>query len=461
MVRLRPLFSYAFWFYILCFGLWIGVSSTSAIPASAQTTSEKPGEMTQAPVALKTALSLSEALRLADEHNLQIQIARKNLDVSEFDIRIAKRFPNPQFTGAYTAGRLYNQLSYPQQFGVNQLIETAGKRRKRTDVAQARHQLTDLQYNALRWDIRSQTRQAYAGLLAAEQNAVLIDTQALLLDRLAEIARRRVKAGAAPMAELYQAQLARNQLNTQKNEAAGQIEKAEAQLNGLLDISSPSQFEITDTGLFQVRAVKTEIAPPPSMTLPPKDPLYEQALQGRADLKILRQEQVVAQDQLKLTKAQRIPDLLLLAGYQYAITPASFYGSRFFGGPNIGTTVELPILHNQGAEIAKIRTVLNQNELRIQDLQHQIRIELDKAYADLKTSHENIRFFRTVLIPEAQQVLSLAERSYQIGKTPLANVIIAQQSFQQIISSYTQTVINYQNAWGELEKAVGSPMSAW
>jgi outer membrane protein TolC len=65
------------------------------------------------------------------------------------------------------------------------------------------------------------------------------------------------------------------------------------------------------------------------------------------------------------------------------------------------------------------------------------------------------------LIPESKKVLELAEKSYAAGKTPLANVILAQQSLQQVIGDYTQAVIRYQTAWGDLESAVGAPMNAW
>src|SRR6478609_7985809 len=145
-------------------------------------------ETLQEAISLRDSISLTEALQWADDSNLQILAAKKNLRLSQLDIRIAKQIPNPQYTGVYTWGRLYTLLSYPQQFGINQLVETGGKRRKRTDVARAQLTLTDLQFNALRWDIRSQVRQAYAGLLAAEQNSSLVDAQIGLFDRLVDIA---------------------------------------------------------------------------------------------------------------------------------------------------------------------------------------------------------------------------------------------------------------------------------
>jgi cobalt-zinc-cadmium efflux system outer membrane protein len=55
--------------------------------------------------------------------------------------------------------------------------------------------------------------------------------------------------------------------------------------------------------------------------------------------------------------------------------------------------------------------------------------------------------------------LGLAQESYQVGKTNLASVITAEQSDQQNQSAYVDAVTAYQNAYADLEKAVGIPLS--
>ena len=58
----------------------------------------------------------------------------------------------------------------------------------------------------------------------------------------------------------------------------------------------------------------------------------------------------------------------------------------------------------------------------------------------------------------AAQVAKLARRGYEVGKTDLATAIIAQQQYQQTLSNYFNAVVAYQNAWADLEKAVGIPL---
>ena len=57
--------------------------------------------------------------------------------------------------------------------------------------------------------------------------------------------------------------------------------------------------------------------------------------------------------------------------------------------------------------------------------------------------------------PLASQVAKLARRGYQVGATDLATAIVAQQQYQQTLSNYFDAVVAYQNAWSDLEKAVG------
>ncbi|MBY0404215.1 MAG: TolC family protein, partial [Cyanobacteria bacterium] len=272
-------------------------------------------------------------------------------------------------------------------------------------------------------------------------------------------------------AELHQALLSRAQINTQKNQALGEVEQTHNNLNSLLGNRLPRGFEVLDQGLFRVRIqksensksepAKSELVPPVETSLPDLNLLQARALEERPDLKALAQEKVVFQKQLLMTKAMRIPDLQLSGGYLLARAPSPEGPIRHFSGPFMITTFEVPIFHNQGAEIAKINLTLDQNQLRQMDLRRQIRLETDNAYAALKASQMNIVIFQNNLLPEAQKVVQLAQKSYAAGKTPLANFILAQQSLQQVSSDYTQTLVNYQYAWGNLEKAVGAPLNDW
>lgn len=400
-------------------------------------------------------LSLSEAFAKADAQNPQLKAAERNLDLGKGDITIAGAIPNPQLQAQYGFGPVYSQAGNPQQILLQQTVELGGKRDARINIANAQYQVTNLQLSAQRWDIHNQVRKAYAELAAAEANAESVNTQVALSDKLVLITRKRVEAGVAPEAELLQAKLTRKQLEAQEAQAKGRIQNARIQLNGLFGDPPEANTVVSDKGLFNLSVEKTELAPSPKTALPPVEALVEQAYAKRLDLKATAQQQEVARSQLRLVDAQRVPDLQL--GLGYAFTTFSNDNPQISG---VLTTlgVTLPVFYNQNGEAAKAKATLDQTRLQIDASRRQIATTIYASYQTLSVAKENILKYQTRILFDAEEVLKLAQESYQVGKTGLSSVILAQQSVQQVRSGYLDAVVAYQGAWADLESAVGTPL---
>lgn len=76
-------------------------------------------------------LSLSEAFKRADEKNPVLLAVHRNLDISAAGITIAGVRPNPQLAFQYGFGKVYTVSANPEQVGITQNFEMAGKRSKR------------------------------------------------------------------------------------------------------------------------------------------------------------------------------------------------------------------------------------------------------------------------------------------------------------------------------------------
>ncbi|MGA7955169.1 MAG: TolC family protein [Gloeobacterales cyanobacterium] len=423
--------------------LWLTLVS----PLMAQSNPSQPSQFT---------LSLSEAFIKANTQNPQLKTAERNLDLSKGDITIAGATPNPQIQSQYGFGPAYSEGGNIQQVGLAQTVELGGKRDARINVANAQYRVTNLQLNALRWDIHNQVRRAYAELAAAEANAQLVDTQIALVDQLVLIARKRVEAGVAPEAELLSAQLARTQLDPQQAQAKGRIQNARIQLNGLFGEPPEANTGISDNGLFNLSVAKTELAPNPKAVLPPVEALVEQAYAQRLDLKANIQQQEVARNQIRLVDAQRIPDLQFGVGYVFTTyTNANPQTS----GVATSLGITLPIFYNQNGEVAKAKATLEQTGLQIEASRRQIATNIHTSYQTLSVARKNILEYQSRILADAKEVVKLAQESYQVGKTNLSSVILAQQSAQQIRSGYLDAIVAYQGAWADLESAVGAPLN--
>ncbi len=423
------------------------------------TFAQQPSEV-QAPQQTSQLLTLSQALKLADENNPKLLAARKTIPLSQQDIKIANEIPNPQAFYQWTWGTQYRLDGQPDIAGINQTVETNGKRKKRTQTAIAQSRLTIQQYMALRWDIRNQTRQAYSDYASAEANLKAIDAQAALLQTLVDIANKRFQAGSSPEGDVIQAELALEQTDTQREQALGQLNQAKTHLNALIG-NPQGQKEILDLGVFDLGNVGTELAPLPEEGLPSIENMVSKALESRPDLKAAIEQVKVNEGQLSQEKAKQIPDVQFALMYLYSYTPNPYSPvniKKYFDGPSAGATFDLPVFHHQQAEIRKARTAIYQSQLSSQALIKQILNDISMAYSELKVAKQNIDIYKSKLLPESSDVVHLTQESYQYGRSPLSNVILAQQADQQLRQSYVQAITDYHNAWKDLETAVGTPL---
>jgi len=401
-------------------------------------------------------LSLKDTFERANARNPQLLAAQRNLKISAAGITIAGATPNPQISLQYGFGSVYTKAGNPQQLGINQTVELAGKRSKRLSLAKSQYELAILQYNSTRFDIHGQVRRAYAELAAAIASDRSQEEQVQLLQRLVYIARKRFEAGAAPEAELLQAQLVLNQTEPQLRQAQGRIRQARIQLNALMGDSPAQNIEITDPGMFNVAVKQTALVPMTNAQIPTIQSLLAQGYEQRLDFKSAQQQIEVAQRQLRLARAQRTPDLQLSGGYLFTTEDAPNPNTN---GVFFGATVNLPIFYRQQGEVAQAQATIEQSTEQQNVVRSQIAVDVRSAYEALLIAREKIRKYQSRLLPDSREVLALAEESYQVGKTNLASAIAVEQADQQNRSAYVDAVTAYQSAYADLEKAVGTPLS--
>jgi len=413
-------------------------------------------------------LSLRTSFDRAYDNNKEAVAAEYNLPVAKAGIQIAGAIPNPKFSFLYGFGPEFKIIlaGEPQQFGFQQDIQTAGKRTKLLNQARANYRLNELQVSALLFDIHNRTRRAYAELAAAEAYADLVESERKVAQDLVRTAEARYGVGKAPKSESLQAQLGVLQFDTQRNQARARLQQATASLAAIIG-ETPQHVEVIDVddnGLFKLSAEKTDLVPPPNRTLPPLDQLLAVAVRQRPDLRVAVQQRFVDRRALTVARSQRIPDVFIDSGYQFTtFTPVQPYNLLKSVIPNspgcyLNVSVEVPIFYQHQGETMQAKATWLQDQAQIDQLVWQINADTVTAYEAVVVSRANIFKFQKELIPQAAEVARLARRRYEVGKSDLATAILAKQQYQQMLSSYFDSVVAYQNAWADLEKAVGVPL---
>jgi len=417
-------------------------------------------------------LALSASFNKADTDNKEILIATANLPIAEAQLTIAKAIPNPTYSMLYGFGPAWAYViaGNGQQFGWAEELQIAGKRTKKMNVAGSNYIQQALQIQAVRFDVHNRVRRAYTELAAAEAYEDLIESQRSIAQKLLDISTKRFEAGKAPGSEVLQAKLAVMQYDTQRNTAQGRLVQDTANLLLLLGETPRIQeiVDVEDNSLFKLSAEKNVLVPDLVQAVPTLLALLPSAWHERNDLKAAVQQAYVNRKSLTLAKSQRIPDPTV--GFQYYFsTYKPFQGQYYTPQPNaqrvpfqpgyqITVGEETPIFYQYQGQVNQARATwiqqMKQNEL----LRTQIAGGMVTAYEELLVARQNINKFQKELLPQSLKVAQLSRRGYELGATDLATAVLAQQNYQQTLSSYFDAVVSYQNAWADLEQAVGVPL---
>lgn len=415
-------------------------------------------------------LSLSDCFKQADLYNKEILSAKWNLSMARAGITIAGAIPNPQFQLQEGFGPSFTSLITGQNEMIQlvQQVQTAGKRTKKIELARANYALAALQFAALKFDVHNRVRRTYAQIAADEAYAELIESERAVGVKLLAIAQKRFGAGKAPQTEVLQAKLNVSQFDTQRNQAQILLQQDSAAL-ALIIGETPEHVEVidvNDNGLFKLSAEKTEIVPSPFGAAPAVQQLLTVAYRSRLDWKACEQDCEVARKSMALARAQRIPDIFVGGGYQFSQwskhqpQELSAVPNNIGNGAYITLSAETPVFYQHQGEIEQAIANYRQAERQCDLLKCRIAADVGTAYNEVIVTRANIFLFQKNLLPTAADVARVARRGYEVGATDLATAIVAQQQYQQTLSSYFNAVVAYQNAWADLEKAVGVSLQA-
>lgn len=343
----------------------------------------------------KFELSREEAEAIFINNNLLLIAGKLNIESQRAEVIQARLWPNPEFsineinfwktTGVESSPPIFGKFGRDQQFAfeINQLIQTAGKRKKlialeEIEVSKTEQFFEDLLRN-LKFELRSQ-------LTDFQFNQLLIDVHQNLMDNISVLIQayqNQMERGSVSEAELTRLKAQEILIKRQildLNQDQKQIQK---ELKLLLGVNPALEIEITNEGFNKPIEMYENIL---------LEQIMEQARVNRPDYQLALLEAEYAQQLLSFEKSKRIPDLTFGINYDRN-------GSTMLDFVGFGVSFDLPLFdRNQGniqkaeiqisqAEILKDHTLLqieneifqtHQNLLEIIDFMHAI----DDDYAD-------------------------------------------------------------------------------
>lgn len=291
-------------------------------------------------------LSRSEAEALFLKENLLLIAEKMKVTEAEALVQQAKLWPNPGLTidqvnlwatAKQTGGKevvppLWGAFGRNQQFGaeLEQLIETAGKRRKEVAVEQVGVDKALAGFQELLRGLKLELRNRMTGLQALEQRKMNEEARLLSVRSLSQAYQNQAQQGNVPRNEVARLKALELEISKELREIAEASFQLQAGLKQLLKTDPAPVLMITDPLEPEVSGYRL---------LSPARLLDEAE---RPDLKLAQLEETYYHKLTDLERARSKPDVTLRAQYdRNGNTMLNFFG--------IGASIDLPLFNrNQG-----------------------------------------------------------------------------------------------------------------
>jgi outer membrane protein, heavy metal efflux system len=395
------------------------------------------------------SLDLSRAIALALENHPALQAQRSAVAAKEAGAAQAAMGSNPELsvevedlagTGAYRGA---DAMQTTVQ--VSQTLEWGGKRGRRGAVVQSERKLAETESARKRRDIRASVTGSFLEALHAQRRLVLAWESKDLSQRLLEAVARRVKEGAASMADEIRAHLALTQAEMEIRQDTVRLESAKRKLSlmwgGARDPRPLPPLRDGGPG-GESRDDARGMAP-----LPALDDLA-MALDTGTAAAAWNGSINLAEARLAQQRSLSAPDITFSAGIRHNADPGDV---ALVGG------IAMPLglrNRNQGGA-AEARHELEKARAERKAAVLEIQSRAGDLHRDLRLARDEIETLRGSLIPDAAKAAGVLEDGYKRGRFALLEVLNAESDLFRLRLRHLECLLRYQLDYSELERLMG------
>lgn len=395
-----------------------------------------------------TEITLPAAIEYAQTYSQRLKIREMDVEVAKNKIEQANQLKNPTVGSFINMGKAGE--NDPQYLGVTQLVELA-KRHPRKKFAESEYKLSKENFNQTKFILGMDVRDAYVDVVGAKTILKQIDDQYELLSEICNLAQEKYNAGLANQMDIFQTELALNQLKIQRNSAQVNVNNAINELNSIIYCTEKDFDSVAEIYSDNYEAL---LVPQPSTDIPSLNDILAKYLDSCYYVKIAKQEIDVAEKNLTNVIRQRVPDLEVTAGWSYNEKYRNPTGS-FYGGAYVGVNlVNIPIFYTFSPEIKNAKIALEQANLKYNSVVDELIKDIAAAYESFNTAKTNLNYYNSKVIGDSFILMNYAKENYKKDKSDLISLIVMEKCYKDIVIGYTQALVDYCKCWTALLRAL-------
>lgn len=379
-------------------------------------------------VLIDDGVSQDEAVALALWNNAAFQETLADLGFARADLIQAGLLQNPVFSLLFPTGLRHWESTLA--LSVDALVFLP----QRVSIAEIQSKRVGQRLVQTGLDLIRDVRVAYADLALARDRARIGEEKATLLERIAEISEKRLRAGDVSEFEVTTAQINAVSARGDTVILAHDVALAEERLRSLVG------YGLADGGLTFENPPQTPPVTQDSQTL------VKEAKAARPDFRAAELACEAAARQAGLARWEFLKLDILLDGDEIE-------GHGFEVGP--GFRVPLPIFNRNQDGIARARAELERavhHQITVRD---RIRLEVNQAYTRYRQARENLENLRMQVLTPMERALARAEKAYGNGNISFLLVLETAHRHLDARGREAEAVAALRRARAELERSVG------
>jgi cobalt-zinc-cadmium efflux system outer membrane protein len=396
----------------------------------------------------KLAVTEQDVIALFYQRNLSLIAASFNIDSAQADQIIAGAIPNPVLS--MTISSLSPKMFQSQYKGmttlpalspqIQQLIETAGKRRLRVESSELATEAVTFDLKDTARVLTNTVRKTYYDLLLAQKTAEIATDNFERYRKIINASTDRLKSGDIAATDLTRLEV--ESLKAQGDQNMAQTALSQARADLLLLLAWPENS-------LGISAVEAWSSAPAKITQESQDQLSKQALERRPDLQAARIRIDQAKKMLILANRLAIPDVTV--GVFYQQDPGNFF--TYSGG--VSLSVPLPVFYRQEGEISKAHVGVSTAELTLKQTEQGVQTDVMKALVAWQSADAIAKRFESEVLQRIESLRKAQEFAYEKGAIGLLDLIDAERSYKAMMLDYYTSLSNRSKAWADLLMAYG------
>jgi cobalt-zinc-cadmium efflux system outer membrane protein len=395
-----------------------------------------------------TNLSLADAQRLALQRNWDLLTAKSGVDSATAQWLAAKEFPNPTLSlssaklaghdEATSIGNAYWDRGYDSIVSVSQLIEIDGKRRDRQTAGREGIRGAKARFYDAKRILEQAVTKAYLTLLLGQENVRVLTQSSGYMQREADIAHVRNKAGDLSDSDSAQILINAEQYQLQAASAEASAAQAREQLEVLFGVDRPSSGWTPSDDL-------EKLATESAASVAEARPIGERpdVLAAEADLH-------GADANLRLQHALRMPDPTFLVEYERNPMPPGPPPPNTLG---VGISFPLPLWNRNAANIKAAEAAREQTALALGKARAQAIFDIANAQIAFDEARQRSQRYQTLIGPQAAQVRQSVSFAYDKGGASLVDLLDAERTDNDVRLAAAQALSDTASAAADLQAA--------